>query len=77
MRHFLSLVLALSLLCSLTACGGRDAASTVEEKSSAAEVAEELGYDLLEPASDDLTFSAAAVVDGVIGQAEYRDGDGV
>ncbi|MCD8052283.1 MAG: Ig-like domain-containing protein [Clostridiales bacterium] len=75
MRKLLSLILALSLLCSLTACGGKDDSSTVEEKDSAAEVAEVLGYDLLEPEDDDLAFSAAAVVDEVIGQAEYRDGD--
>ncbi len=75
MRRFLSLVLALALLCSLTACGGGGDASTVEEKSSAAEVAEELGYALLEPEADGLTFSSAAVIDDVIGQAEYRDGD--
>ncbi len=75
MRRFLSLILALSLLCSLTACGGGGDASAVEEKSSAAEAAETLGYDLLEPEADNLTFSSAAVVDGVIGQAEYRDGD--
>lgn len=75
MEKLLSLILALSLLCSLTACGGRDESPTVEEKSSAAEVSEALGYDLLEPEADGLTFTAAAVVDEVIGQAEYRDGD--
>ncbi|MCD7929566.1 MAG: Ig-like domain-containing protein [Clostridiales bacterium] len=75
MKQLLSLFLVLSLLCSLTACGGRDDSPTVEEKSSTAEVSEALGYDLLEPEADDLTFSAAAVVDEVIGQAEYLDGD--
>ncbi|MCD8335085.1 MAG: Ig-like domain-containing protein [Clostridiales bacterium] len=75
MRKLLSLVLALALLCSLSACGGGDSSSNLEEKNSATEVAEALGYDLLEPEADGLTFSSAAVIDGVIGQAEYRDGD--
>ncbi|MCD7837735.1 MAG: Ig-like domain-containing protein [Clostridiales bacterium] len=76
MRQLLSLILALSLLCSLSACGGsEDDSPIVEDKSSAAEVSEALGYDLLEPESDDLTFSAAAVIDGAIGQVEYRAGD--
>ncbi len=74
MRRFLALFMALSMLCSLTGCGG-DNSPTVEEKDSAAEVSEALGYDLLEPENDDLTFSAAAIIDEVIGQAEYRAGD--
>lgn len=76
MKKALSFFLILALFCSLTACGG-SSEPQIQQQDSIEATGSVLGYELLalDEEFNNLTFSSSAVIDGEIGQIDYKSGN--
>lgn len=76
MKKFLSLLLALTLFYSLTACGNSNEPK-IETQDSIQATSDALGYELLalDEESNRLTYSSSSVIDGEIGEINYKSGN--